>query len=89
MKAAYQTVTMEGTPKEIHELMKLLDERVKKPWYWETHPYVPGTTNPYPWYPPYTTTGKPPTVTTWDNGSGITFAAPETNKTTPIITFTR
>lgn len=58
MKATYNGINMEGTPKEIAELKKLLDDQWKqqlntKPPY---NPYQPQTVKPpyyYPNYPSY------------------------------------
>lgn len=47
MKATYNGVSMEGTPREIYELKRLMDEQVKPP----------GTVTKYvhytPWYRPW------------------------------------
>lgn len=93
MKATYQGVTMEGTPKEIDELVKLLDERTeKKAWI----PYV-DKTQPHPWYPgkPYVGTGNPPPTFVGaplvTDGGYATWTGGTTNKTMSenIITYIR
>lgn len=62
MKATYYGVTMEGTPKEIHELMRLIEAQHKTKSWDYPNPYM----KPYPWfgiYPPTTTGGYVPAMT--------------------------
>lgn len=66
MKATYKGVSMEGTPKEIHELKRLMDDteldksKYKTPYnpYTPWVKYIPGT-----WYGGYTMTNSILTTT--------------------------
>lgn len=78
MKATYNGITMEGTPKEIAELKQLLDDQWKKrintkppynpnPYQSPYQPFYPGT-----WIGTATyTVPNTSTVTSWNNSNDV------------------
>jgi hypothetical protein len=64
MRATYNGITMEGTPKEIAELKRLLDEQLQLSFKPQQAPFVPWT--PY-WSKPIVTSGPTWGAVTYTN----------------------
>lgn len=75
MKATYNGITMEGSPKEIAELKRLLDEQYKITY---TQPYTPFV----PWKPSTNwTTGVTPYTYYGQTNAGVTWTTYNANNT--------